>query len=92
MKSCDQRWTSLVNNHRAVEKYLHPKGNYCVYVVKRDDGNYCTYEEELSGTHDERTWHPIGLSSSIFGTKEEVLADMRISNAWIMNVKPEYKT
>ena len=87
-----KNWPSLVNDHQAIECYTNPEGDYSIYVVKRADGNFCTYEEELSEYDGQINWLPIGMSSSIYESKDELLKSIELNNPWVSRIEPKYNT
>jgi len=86
------RWPSLVNEQKCIIKFMHPEGDYAIYIVQNSEGTYCTFEEELSEYIGVKNWLPIGVSSSIYDNKEKLIAEIKCTNEWISNVIPLYNT
>ena len=81
------RWPKLAFGHICIEQFLHPNGSYSVYIVQRNDGTYSTYEEELTYGRGEFVWHPTGLSTSIYESREQAYRELLATNSWASDVQ-----
>jgi hypothetical protein len=86
-------WPNLTNEHKCIEKYLHPEGCRCLFVIERSDGTFsmCGYEL-VDGWQGEMVWTTSDFSQSIYAEKAVLLTDMNSSQLWTKNVKPSYNT
>ncbi len=88
----DKYWPNLVNEHEAIERYSHPDGNYRLYIVRRADSTYSTFEEELSEYQGRMRWHPIGLGPSLYESKESLFNELLVHNDWLHEAIAEKNT